>query len=140
MASKYIPKNPNGRPEKPIDWIKFEKMCAILCTPDEIASIIGVSKPVLYERALKHYGEDFPTVYKRHTDGGRCSLRRHQFKQAEKSAAMAIWLGKQWLDQKETPQEYVVAEDTIKNFEGLMNKLGDIQEARKIDESSKTSA
>lgn len=32
---------------------------------------------------------------------GKASLRRIQWKQAEKSATMAIWLGKQWLGQKD---------------------------------------
>ena len=90
-----------GRPEKPIDWEKFEELCNIQCTHDELASMCKVAKSTLYERAEKHYGEDFPTIYKRFSEGGKCSLRRSQFKMANKNASMAIWLGKQQLGQKD---------------------------------------
>src|SRR4051812_6653981 len=90
-----------GRPEKPIDWNKFEELCHIQCTHDELASMCKVAKATLYERATKQYGEDFPTVYKKFSEGGKCSLRRTQFKLAQKNTAMAIWLGKQYLGQKD---------------------------------------
>lgn len=101
MASKYIPKNPDGRPQKPINWKTFENLCNVVCTPEEIASILEIGKATLYDRVSKEYGEDFPTVYKRLTDGKRSSLRRTQFKQAESNCSMAIWLGKQYLGQRE---------------------------------------
>jgi hypothetical protein len=91
-----------GRPEKDIDWEKFEELCHIQCTHDEIASMCHVAKSTLYERAEKHYGLDFPTVYKRFSEGGKCSLRRTQFKISNKSTPMAIWLGKQYLGQKDS--------------------------------------
>jgi hypothetical protein len=90
-----------GRPEKPIDWKIFEDLCDIQCTHDELASLCKVARSTLYERAEKHYGEDFPTIYKRYSDGGKSSLRRTQFKIALRNAAMAIWLGKQYLGQKD---------------------------------------
>ena len=43
----------------------------------------------------------FSDVYKRLSVKGKISLRRYQFQQAEKSTAMAIWLGKQYLGQTE---------------------------------------
>lgn len=90
-----------GRPEKPIDWKSFEDLCHIQCTPEEIASFCKVARSTLYDRAEKEYGEEFPTVYKRFTEGGKCSLRRTQMKLAQKNTAMAIWLGKQYLGQKD---------------------------------------
>lgn len=105
-----LTKNPVGRPLKPIDFDAFEKMCHLHCTPEEIAGFFRITRPTLYDRVAEHYGEEFPTVYKNYTAGGKMSLRRYQLKQAEKSAAMAIWLGKQYLgqtdivQQQETPQ------------------------------------
>lgn len=92
---------PVGRPEVPIDWKHFEQLCFIQCTHDEIASFCKINRETLYIRAEKQYGEDFPTIYKRFSDGGRMSLRRHQYRIAEKNTAMAIWLGKQYLGQRE---------------------------------------
>ena len=38
-------------------------------------------------------------VYQQKSSNGKIRLRRYQLQLAEKSAAMAIWLGKQWLGQ-----------------------------------------
>lgn len=94
-----------GRPEKPIDWKVFEDLCNIQCTPEEISSVCKVDRHTLYDRVKKQYEEDFPTVYKKFTDGGKMSLRRTQLKLAQKNTAMAIWLGKQYLGQKDHHQE-----------------------------------
>ena len=90
-----------GRPCKPISWQLFEDLCAIHCTHDEIAGILHIAKSTLYERASREYEEDFPTLYKRLTSDGKASLRRIQFRQAKNNATMAIWLGKQYLGQRD---------------------------------------
>ena len=90
-----------GRPEKLVDWKIFEQLCHIQCTHEEIASWFKIDRSTLYNKVLKEYEEDFPTTYKKFSEGGKCSLRRNQFKQAEKSCAMAIWLGKIYLGQRE---------------------------------------
>lgn len=94
-----------GRPPRHIDWETFEGLCRINCTHAEVASVLNISKAQLYERAKKHYGEDFPTIYKRYSEAGKASLRRAQFKLAQKNAAMAIWLGKQYLGQRDEHRE-----------------------------------
>jgi hypothetical protein len=116
-----------GRPEKPIDWKIFEDLCHIQCTHDELASVCHVAKSTLYERAQKHYGEDFPTVYKRYSEGGKASLRRTQFKMSQKNATMAIWLGKQYLGQKDNAEQYQFDEKTLDQFQSLMNLIANTQ-------------
>ena len=118
-----------GRPEKPIDWTKFEELCHIQCTHDEIASMCKVAKATLYERAEKHYGEDFPTVYKRFSEGGKCSLRRTQFKLASKNTAMAIWLGKQYLGQKDHEDKG----DVSPNDKVLSELIQEIRSQKKLN-------
>lgn len=106
-----------GRPPKPIDWKIFEQLCNIQCTHDEIASFLQVARKTLYEKAVREYGdEDFPTIYKRFSEGGKCSLRRNQFKLSATNAAMCIWLGKQWLGQvdKELVETKVPREELLK--------------------------
>ena len=41
----------------------------------------------------------------------KIKLRQNQLKLSEKSAAMAIWLGKQYLNQKDVPETSVQIED-----------------------------
>lgn len=94
-----------GRPPKPISWKIFEKLCYIQCTIAELASVLEICEDTLYDRVQKEYGEHFAVVYKRFAAGGKSSLRRYQFDMAKKSATMAIWLGKQYLNQKDISRE-----------------------------------
>ena len=92
---------PNGRPEKPIDWKVFEDLCQLQCTQSEIASFFRVHHETLIRRTEANYEEPYASVYKKYAEGGKSSLRRIQWNLAKKSTAMAIWLGKQWLGQRD---------------------------------------
>lgn len=84
-----------GRPKFEVDYNTVEKLAHIQCTYGEIASFLGCSVDRLKR------DEEFITRYKKGAEGGRMSLRRYQFKLAEKNTAMAIWLGKQYLGQRD---------------------------------------
>jgi hypothetical protein len=102
MEAKKSPPKKMGRPLKPIDWKKVELMCQIACTEQEIASINEVCIDTLYDRCLSEHGVTFSEFFKKHSDGGKMSMRRAQFKKAlEGNPAMLIWMGKQMLGQKE---------------------------------------
>lgn len=116
-----------GRPEKPINWEIFEELCHIQCTGDEIASFLKIGKGTLYDRVSKQYEEDFPTTYKRLSEGGKCSLRRAQFKMAQKNTAMSIWLGKQYLGQKDNQEQNAITPQTIEKFQAVMDQLSALQ-------------
>lgn len=91
-----------GRPPREFDVSTkkiFENLCRVQCTVNEIESILNVNQRTLNKMCLKEYLEDFSTVFKRFSEGGKGSLRRIQFKLAEKSASMAIFLGKNILGQ-----------------------------------------
>lgn len=88
-----------ARPKKEIDADQFEKLCAIQCTLQEISSWFKCSEDTIERWCKRQYGKSFADAYKVYSAAGKISLRRFQFKQAEKSYAMAIWLGKQWLGQ-----------------------------------------
>jgi hypothetical protein len=49
----------------------------------------------------EEYNDTFSNIYKKYSDGGKMSLRRTQFKLAEKNATLSIWLGKQYLGQRD---------------------------------------
>lgn len=97
----------SGRPRAEINWETFESLCGIQCTQTEIASVLKVHVDTLRDRTAEHYQEDFSTVYKKFSEGGKCSLRRNQFMLSKTNASMAIWLGKQWLGQTDVNKEQV---------------------------------
>lgn len=88
-----------GRPKKQIDQAQFEKLCGIFCSRDDICDFFEVSKDTLIRWCKATYNETFETVYKKMSAKGRSSLRRFQFALAEKNAAVAIFLGKNYLGQ-----------------------------------------
>ncbi len=92
---------PTGRPKSIIDWKLFEQLCGIMCTQSEMASMLGVNVDTLRDRTVEQYGEDFSVTYKKYQENGKCSLRRNQFVLSKKNATMAIWLGKQYLEQRD---------------------------------------
>lgn len=90
---------------KPIDWQQFEQLCALQATQGEIASMLKVDRGTLSRSVEEQYGAPYSAIYTMFSDGGKCSVRRNQYVMSKKNAAMAIWLGKQWLGQKDAETE-----------------------------------
>lgn len=91
-----------ARPRKEIDKNEFEKLCYLQCTQLEICEWFNVTDKTLTNWCKRTYHAGFSEVYHQKRAGGKVSLRRAQFRLAEKSASMAIWLGKVYLGQQET--------------------------------------
>ena len=96
---------PNGRPPYDLTDERFATivgMMKIQCTQDEICAIFEVDEKTL-NVALKKRGEgSFSALYKKNQSHGKASLRRNQWKAADKLVpSMLIWLGKQHLEQKD---------------------------------------
>lgn len=91
-----------GRPRKEISENIFENLCGLQCTLEEIAGVFDCSPDTIERWCKRTYDETFAEAYKKHSAKGKMSLRRAQFKLAEKSAAMAIFLGKNYLGQSDT--------------------------------------
>ena len=90
-----------GRKRISIDWEAFDKLCGLQCTQEEIADFFSCSVDTI-ERAVKRdKGKSFAEYFLQKRGLGKVALRRNQFRMAETSATMAIWLGKQYLDQKD---------------------------------------
>lgn len=99
--------NPRGRPKKEIDELQFKKLCGLQCTLSEIAGFFDCSEDTIENWCKKNYRAIFSDVYKTMSQNGKIALRRHQFALAEKSATMAIWLGKQLLGQRDIDREEI---------------------------------
>jgi len=102
---------PNGRPKKEIDKKTFEGLCNLQCTLVEIAGFFDCCEDTIENWCKKEYGMTFSETYKRYSQNGKISLRRYQYKQAEHNVTMAIWLGKQWLNQAEKIEQTTNFED-----------------------------
>lgn len=85
----------NGRPKKEVDLKQVQRLSAIMCTQEEIASVLSVSVDTLSRTP------GFAEAYKSGKETGKASLRRLQWRHAQTNPAMAIWLGKQYLGQSE---------------------------------------
>ena len=90
-----------ARPRKEIDQKQFENLCGLQCTPEEICRWFGVTDKTLNSWCKRTYSESFSEVFRQKRSTGKISLRRSQWRLAEKNASMAIWLGKQYLGQKD---------------------------------------
>lgn len=90
-----------ARPRKEIDRDEFEKLCALQCTKAEMAGFFNVSEDTIERWCRRTYKESFAVVFANKRSGGKISLRRSQFRLAERDSRMAIWLGKQYLEQYE---------------------------------------
>ena len=102
--------NPMGRPPIPIDKKQFENLCGMQCTEQEIASWFKCSIDTINLWCKKNYGATFTDTYKVYSANGKISLRRAQMKLAEKSAAMAIFLGKNMLGQTDRIEQTATIE------------------------------
>lgn len=95
-----------ARPQINIDKEIFENACTLQCTQVEIARLFGCSVDTIDRWCKRTYGESFAELYNKLSEGGKMSLRRNQMKLSETNATMAIWLGKQWLGQRDKDMLY----------------------------------
>jgi hypothetical protein len=93
-----------GRKPVHIDLFQLEKLCSIQCTDEDLAGIFGVTTRTIENKRKK---PEYAEAMTRGRAKGRLSVRREQFKLLERgNPSMAIWLGKQYLGQRDvTPIE-----------------------------------
>ena len=113
---------PAGRPRKHIDKKQFQSLCGMFCTLEEIAGFFDCSEDTVERWCKREYDANFAEIYKQFSAKGKISLRRYQMKMAEKNVAMAIFLGKNYLGQKDA-QENEVAERTINAMRDVLKTV-----------------
>ena len=114
---------PRGRPKAQIDKKEFEKLCALQCTLLEFCSWFDVDDKTLSAWCKEEYGMNFSEVFSLKRGKGKISLRRTQWQLAEKNPSMAIWLGKQYLDQRDTPEKTEAENKTVEALIKAIEKL-----------------
>lgn len=109
-------KNKGGRPKIVIDYAIVEKFASMQCTYKEIACFFECSE----DRLKKD--EEFIHHYKKAFESGKMSLRRIQWKLAERNTAMAIWLGKQYLGQRDIIENQITELTKVEELLSKINK------------------
>ena len=99
-----------GRPRKEFDKKTFEDLCSLGCSQEEICWFFRDEKgkpaniDTLSRWCVRTYKMTFQEYFKKTgLMGLKIKLRRNLFKLSEKSASMAIFLGKQYLGQIDDP-------------------------------------
>lgn len=114
-----------GRKPKFIDQVEFEKLCALQCTLPEFECFFNCDGDTLNAWCKRVYGLKFSEVFAIKRGFGKVSLRRSQFQMAQTNPTMAIWLGKQYLDQHEDPKRYERVETTEDKIDRFLDALTD---------------
>ena len=94
-------KKKGGRPPKEIDKEQFENLCSLQCTRNEICEWFKITDKTLNAWCERTYGLGFSATYEQKRSRGKISLRRMQWRLAERNTSMAIFLGKQYLGQSD---------------------------------------
>lgn len=113
-----------ARPRKDINQNEFEKLCALQCTEAEICAWFDIDDKTLTRWCERVYKKSFSEIFNIKRGHGKISLRRSQWKQAETNPTMAIWLGKQYLgqrDNKDIVVKQIIEQEAIDAVEDFLN-------------------
>ena len=114
-----------ARPRIKIDQASCEKLCSLQCTLAEIAVFFGCSEDTIERWCKRIYHSGFAEVLAQKRNLGKIALRRSQFRLAEKNATMAIFLGKQYLGQREEGTSDDISDDGF--LAALQEKAADLR-------------
>jgi len=91
-----------ARPKADIDWKKVDKYLQAQCEGTGIAGLLGIDEQTLYRRCKEDNKIGFAEYSALKKSEGKELLRAKQYQSAmEGDKTMQIWLGKQYLMQKE---------------------------------------
>lgn len=107
-------RGPKG-PSKPLTDQDFNRMLTMMrihCTQTEICQVLEMSDTTLNRRLQERGYDNFEDCFKKHNGEGKASLRRMQWEAAENgNSTMLVWLGKQYLGQRDKINAEITGED-----------------------------
>jgi len=120
-----------GRPKKEFDKKAFSDLVGLGCNQEEICWYFRdetgktANIDTLTRWCKRTFGMTFQEYFKQNGFMAlKIQLRRNQFELSKKSAAMAIWLGKQYLDQKDSIEvESSITDNTREEIGVLIDEL-----------------
>lgn len=97
--------NVGGRPLHVINWVEFDALCAVQSTLEEIAGFFACDERTIERAVQREKSMGFADYHAQKSRHGKTSLRRKQFQVAlGGDKTMLIWLGKQYLAQRDSAQ------------------------------------
>lgn len=128
-------KTKTGRPRKEISKADIDYWAGLQATGTEVCAMLEIDRGTLNSRIKEWTGGKytcFSAYFEEKREGGRCKLREIQMNLAKTAPAVAIFLGKNYLGQKDV----VTVEDT--RDESLKDKtIKELQEELTALEKSK---
>lgn len=113
-----------GRPTKEFDKKSFLDLVGLGCTQEEICWFFRdeSGKPANIDTLSRWCKRTFDMNFQEFSQKNKAmvlkiKLRQNQLELSKKSAAMAIWLGKNYLGQREVPEDSIDTEDVTSYFE-----------------------
>lgn len=104
-----------GRPKFDIDWNKVDRYLQAQCDGVAIASLLGIHPDTLYLRCEQDKKMGFSKYSAIKKSEGVELLRAKQFSVAmDGDRTMLVWLGKQYLNQKDRSNNININTDTTK--------------------------
>lgn len=98
-----------GRPRRELDHVErdfLDAMCGAAALEEDIAQVLKIDRNTLNAICKRDYGVGFSAYRAQKMGMGRARLAAKQLEVAlDGNVVMLIWLGKQWLQQTEPPQE-----------------------------------
>jgi len=126
-----------GRPEIEINWKIVDDLLVAGCKGREIAANLGIHEDTLYNRLFDEKGVKFSDYSAAKRAKGESLLRAQQFAKAigaSKSGdnMMLIWLGKNRLDQTDSPKQ-----DVSSNENNIHSTIENAKENAKLRQELK---
>ena len=121
-----------SRPPIEIDWKKVDQYLQAQCNGTGIAGILGIHPTTLYMKCEEQHKMSFSEYSAQKKGEGKELLRSRQFAEAMKGdKTMLVWLGKQYLEQRDKSQfEHSVNEPP--KLEISVNSKEDADNLRKL--------
>lgn len=118
----------------PIDWEQVSRWLFNGATGVMCAEAIGIHETTLYRRCTEDLGMSFAELRAKNKSRGDLKLLDTQHELAfDKNTTMLIWLGRNRLQQRDTPLEIELSTETLQSFKAITDQLRDMQEKAKKD-------
>ena len=114
-----------ARPRIEINREQFEKLCGLQCTLEEVANFFNCSSDTIERWCKREFKTGFKQVFEDKRSLGFISLRRSQWRLAETNAAMAIFLGKNYLGQTDA-QRVDIGGDTLEKAREILSGVDSV--------------
>jgi hypothetical protein len=126
-----------SRPLIDIDMAKVDELLIYGCNGAEVAAVFGCHPDTLYKRVEDEKGMTFTAYACQKKQHGDSILRGAQYRKAAKGDnSMMIWLGKNRLDQRDSPAEITVSPEAMKSVKAFLDQLSESRERAKANSNN----